>query len=69
MKFFKQHSSYQSEFTKFLQDLKQKNPEIEKEQREGRSIWWDKTPLDLDQRSRTQESSIRQQPYVYQNKH
>ncbi len=69
MKFFKQHSQYESEFSRFLQDMKKKNPDIEKEQRAGRSIWWDKAPLDLDQRSRAQESSIKQQAYVYQSQH
>ena len=68
MKFSKQQTQYESEFTKFLKDLKQKDPLLERKQYEGRSIWWDKGPIDLDERKRTQESRVQQQAYVYQNK-
>jgi hypothetical protein len=68
MKFSKQYSGYESEITKFIKDLKQKNPEIEVKQRNGRALLWDKAPLDLDAMERTKESSVKQQPYVYQNK-
>ncbi|MEC4722163.1 DUF3460 family protein [Noviherbaspirillum sp. CPCC 100848] len=59
---------YESDFTKFLKDLKQKDPELEQKQRAGRAIFWDKAPIDLDARKRAEESRVRQQPYVYQNK-
>ncbi|MEN3363141.1 MAG: hypothetical protein V7606_415 [Burkholderiales bacterium] len=68
MKFSKQYQQYESEITKFIKDLKQKNPEIELEQRAGRALLWDKAPIDLDATKRTKESGIKQQPYVYQNK-
>jgi len=68
MKFSKQQSNYESDFTKFLKDLKQKDPQIEQNQRAGRALLWDKAPIDLDQRQRDKESRIAQQPYVYQNK-
>ena len=45
-------SQYESDFTKFLKELKQANPDIERKQREGRSIWWDRGPIDLDERKR-----------------
>lgn len=61
-------SQYESDFTKFLKELKQKDPELEQKQRAGRAIFWDKTPIDLDARKRAEESRIKQQPYVYQNK-
>jgi hypothetical protein len=66
--FSKQHSNYQSDFTKFISDLKQNNPNIEVGQREGRALLWDKSPIDLDQTERNKASRIKQQPYVYQNK-
>lgn len=69
MKFSKQYSRYESDFTKFLKDLKQKDPKIEEHQREGRALLWDKAPLDLDQRSRTEASRVKQQAYVYQTKY
>jgi hypothetical protein len=69
MKLFKQHSQYESEITQFINQLKQANPQIEEGQRKGRALLWDKEPIDLDQRALADESRIKQQPYVYQNKH
>jgi hypothetical protein len=65
----KKQNGYVSDFTKFLTDMKQKDPKIEENQRIGRSIWWDKAPIDLDARRRAEESRIEQQAYVYQPKH
>ena len=58
---------YESEFTKFARELKQKNPELEAEQRKSRAIWWDHKQ-DLDELDRARQSRVKQQPYVYQNK-
>lgn len=68
MKFSKQHSNYKSEITQFIDGLKEKNPNIEIGQREGRALLWDKKPIDLDQMDRLKASGVKQQPYVYQNK-
>jgi hypothetical protein len=59
---------YESEATQFIKQLKQQNPKLEESQRAGRLLLWDKTPVDLDQQKRTNDSRIRQQAYVYQNK-
>jgi len=59
--------SYESEFTKFVRELKQKNPQLEAEQRKSRSIWWDHKQ-DLETLEREKESRVKQQAYVYQNK-
>jgi hypothetical protein len=69
MKFSKHNQKYESEITLFLKDLKQKDPELEQKQRAGRSIFWDKKPIDLDARKRADESRVTQQPYVYQTKY
>lgn len=69
MKFSKQQQAYESDFTKFLKELKRKDPELEQKQRAGRAIWWDKPPIDLDVRRRADESRVKQQPYVYQTKY
>ena len=61
-------TQYESDFTKFLKELKQKDPELEQKQRAGRAIFWDAAPIDLDARKRAEESRVKQQPYVYQNK-
>jgi hypothetical protein len=58
---------YQSTITLFLNDLKSKNPEIEKGQLEGRALLWDKKPISLDEQKRNKLARIRQKPYVYSN--
>ena len=67
MKFSKQQTTYVSEFTKFITELKEKNPSMEEKQRAGRALLWDKSPIDLDTRKREEESRIKQRPYVYQS--
>ena len=57
--------SYESEFTKFLREMKQKNPQIEEGQIRGRAILWDKE-IDRDAMARFRDSKVPQQPYVYQ---
>lgn len=69
MKLTKQFQMYESEATQFINDLKKKNPKLEESQREGRALLWDKAPIDLDLTERNDESRVKQQAYVYQNKH
>ena len=58
---------YESEFTKFIRELKRQRPELEAEQRKSRAIWWDHKQ-DLETQQRDNESRVKQQAYVYQNK-
>lgn len=58
---------YQSDITRFLIDLKEKNPHIEREQRKGRSLLWDR-PQDRETQARNKASRVRQSAYVYQTK-
>lgn len=69
MKFSKQHQAYESDFTKFIKECKKQDPELEKKQLAGRSLLWDKAPIDLDTQRRIKESKVPQQAYVYQNKY
>lgn len=69
MKFSKQFFAYESEITKFISALKEKNPQLEQQQLAGRALLWDKAPIDLDSQQRTKKSNVAQQPYVYQNEH
>jgi hypothetical protein len=64
----KQFSKYESDATKLIKEMREKNPELEASQREGRARLWDKEPISLDNMARDNESRIKQQPYVYQNK-
>ena len=56
---------YESDITQFLKTLKQERPSMESEQREGRALLWDKTPIDLEERARANASRVAQKPYVY----
>jgi len=67
MLFYKVVAKYESEATKFIAELKEKNPQLEEQQRAGRALLWDKAPMDLDKSAREQASRVEQQPYVYQN--
>lgn len=60
--------TYESEATQFINGLKKQNPALEESQRAGRALLWDKSPIDLDWKRRNDDSRIKQQAYVYQNK-
>ncbi len=60
MSFFKQKSGYQSEITLFINELKQKNPQLEQSQFDGRALLWDKAPLSLDAQQRILSSTLTQ---------
>jgi hypothetical protein len=55
---------YESDLTRFIRDLKAKNPEIVRDQRAGRAIWWDKD-IDPELYRRFGESTLSQPGYVY----
>ena len=55
---------YQSEVTRFIDELKAKKPTLEAEQRAGRALLWDK-PQDRDAQAAFDAARVPQQPYVY----
>jgi hypothetical protein len=59
--------SYESEHTRFIRELMDKNPRLHQEQAKGRAIWWDKRPRDLADGDGMDKGKVAQQPYVYQN--
>ena len=58
---------YESEHTKFMRELLRQQPDIIEKQREGRAIWWDKTPRELSEERAMDEGRVAQSPYVYSN--
>ena len=60
-------AEYESDITKFIREMKQRKPDLERKQREAREIWWDKT-LDPDEQARFAQSQVRMAGYVYQTK-
>ena len=57
---------YVSDHTRFIEEMKKNDPQVEEGQRRGRSIFWDKR-VDLDEMRRFQEAEVQQPAYVYQN--
>ncbi|QTD46296.1 DUF3460 family protein [Ottowia testudinis] len=62
-----QRPHYRSEATEFINDLKQAHPELERKQREGRALLWDKS-IDRDLQAEISAGDVPQQPYVYQTR-
>ena len=58
---------YESEITRFIREMKQRRPELDRKQREAREIWWDKA-LDPEEQKRFEESTVKMPAYVYQPK-
>jgi hypothetical protein len=58
--------SYVSDHTRFIAEMKQKNPQIEEGQIKGRALLWDKQ-IDREAATRFRESRVPQEGYVYQN--
>ena len=56
--------SYESEFTKFMREFEQENPDLQEKRLVARGIWWDKDQ-DLEERKRLDESEEPMKPYVY----
>jgi Protein of unknown function (DUF3460) len=59
--------AYTSDVTSFIEELKANKPSLEGEQRQGRSLLWDKR-IDRDAQAEYEDAKVAQQPYVYQTK-
>jgi hypothetical protein len=59
-------ASYESDHTKFIRELKKKNPQMEEGQQIGQALLWDKQ-IDRDAQRRYQEAEVPQKGYVYQD--
>ena len=55
---------YESDITRFIRDLKARNPGIAELQKKNRATWWDKNQ-DLEVQKERRESAVPQPPYVY----
>lgn len=58
---------YTSDATQFLAQLKEKNPQLEAAQRQGRALLWD-SGMDPQFHAEAKAARVPQQPYVYQTK-
>jgi len=57
---------YVSEHTQFIRELIESKPDLTSKQREGRALWWDKTPDALGQERQMDQGRVPMSPYVYQ---
>ena len=55
---------YRSDVTQFIEQLKTEKPDLEAQQRAGRSIWWDKH-IDREAQQEWKAARVPQKPYVY----
>jgi hypothetical protein len=55
---------YESEITRFIRELKAKNPNMAELQSKNRSTWWDK-PQDLEVQRERAEAAVPAPSYVY----
>ncbi|MFC4158052.1 DUF3460 family protein [Chitinimonas lacunae] len=65
MALLKKDTTYVSEYTSFMSQFLQQNPEVAQGQIEGRNLLWDKQ-IDREFQQRAKDASVPQKPYVYQ---
>jgi hypothetical protein len=58
---------YKSDVSQFIDSLKQRDPQLEERQRQGRNLLWDKD-IDRQAQGEWREANVPQKPYVYQTK-
>lgn len=56
---------YESDHTRFMREWLEQHPEELQVQKNGRALWWDKPPQDLDTQRRLEEAAVPQKPYYY----
>ena len=57
---------YESPHTKFMREWMEKHPEELDEQAKGRGLWWDKSPISLDEARNTAAATVPSKAYYYQ---
>jgi hypothetical protein len=55
---------YESDHTKFMREMLEKNPEWVEDQRQGRAIWWDKE-LPKEEQEAFKAGKVAQRAYPY----
>jgi hypothetical protein len=60
-----QRPAYKSEVTQFIEQMKNSKPELEKSQRDGRALLWDKA-INREVAQDIAAGRVAQKPYVYQ---
>ena len=58
------YTRYESDLTRFIRDLREKNPQIAEQQKKNRSTWWDR-PQDMETWRERAAATVPQPAYVY----
>lgn len=58
------NTSYVSDYTVWMNEQMEKNPQWGADQKAGRALWWDKKQT-VDEVARNAESKVPQKPYPY----
>jgi len=56
--------AYESDITRFIRDLREKNPQIAEQQTKNRATWWDR-PQDMETWRERAASTVPAPGYVY----
>lgn len=64
MSFFRR-PDYTSDVTQFIEQLKAQHPQLEAQQRQGRSLLWEQS-VNRETQQEFSQARVRQKPYVYQ---
>ena len=56
--------AYESELTRFIRELRDRNPQIAEQQKKNRATWWDR-PQDLQTWRERSAATVPQPAYVY----
>jgi len=62
---YQKNKQYKSEITEFITSMKSDNPELEKKQKLGRSILWDRNKSLVQKNDNVSHNEIKQSSYVY----
>ena len=62
---YQKNKQYRSEITEFITSMKSENPELEKKQKLGRSILWDRKKSLVQKNDNVSHNEIKQSSYVY----
>ena len=62
---YQKNKQYKSEITEFITSMKSDNPELEKKQKLGRSILWDRNKSLVQKNDNVTHNEIKQSSYVY----
>jgi hypothetical protein len=56
---------YESDITKFMRELMEKNPDMAADQQKARAMWWEKSPVTPSEQKNIDASDLPKPAYAY----